>query len=402
MYFRIKGVSADGAILNLSVDAGDADDAAKQAQAQGVRIVSLRSDRSWGFSLGNLGKADKASANFPLLQFNKELLALLNAGINLIEAIQTLLEKEYRPQTKKVLSNVINRLRDGLPFSAALESMPGAFPALYCATVQASERIGSLPESLSRYIAYQAQIEIVRKKLIAAAIYPVLLIAVGTLVLGFLLVYVVPRFSHIYADMGNDLPWMSRALMAWGQFLEQRAWMALGTVVAALMLVWWLITRPGTQQMLSDMVRRIPAIGMRMHTYQLARFYRTLGMLLRGGMSVVPSLRMVSGLLHSGMRAQLDAATESIRNGLAISPAMEAHALVTPVALRMLRVGERTGRMGEMMEKIAEFHDEEMERWVDWFGRLLEPLLMVVIGVIIGTVVLLMYLPIFDLAGNLK
>ncbi|HSQ03839.1 MAG TPA: type II secretion system F family protein, partial [Burkholderiales bacterium] len=147
---------------------------------------------------------------------------------------------------------------------------------------------------------------------------------------------------------------------------------------------------------------QIPAAGARMRIYQLARFYRTLGMLLRGGTPVGQALRMVSDLLQPALRVHLDGAARNISEGRSISYAMESHQLTTPVALRMLRVGERTGQMGDMMERIAGFYDEEMARWVDWFTRLFEPLLMAFIGLVIGFIVVLMYLPIFELAGSLQ
>jgi general secretion pathway protein F len=147
---------------------------------------------------------------------------------------------------------------------------------------------------------------------------------------------------------------------------------------------------------------RIPAIGARMRIYQLARFYRTLGMLLRGGIPVTQALEMVIDLLHPALRVQLRQAGQSIKEGRSVSFAMQTHRLTTPVAARMLRVGERAGRMGEMMERAASFYDEEMARWVDWFTRLFEPLLMAFIGVIIGLIVVLMYLPIFELAGSIQ
>jgi general secretion pathway protein F len=147
---------------------------------------------------------------------------------------------------------------------------------------------------------------------------------------------------------------------------------------------------------------RIPSVGERLLVYQLARFYRTVGMLLRGGTPLVPALEMTAGVLTPDLRARLAAATRRIREGASISVAMEANGLVTPVALRLLRVGERSGEMAEMMERIAVFHDEELARWVDWFTRLFEPLLMAVIGVVIGAIVVLMYLPIFELAGSLQ
>jgi general secretion pathway protein F len=147
---------------------------------------------------------------------------------------------------------------------------------------------------------------------------------------------------------------------------------------------------------------QLPGVGDRLRVYQLARFYRSLGMLLRGGMPVVPSLNLVSDLLESGLRAQLVQASARIREGQPMSVAMEQYGLTTAVALRMLRVGERTGRMGEMMERIATFHEEETARWVERFTKLFEPLLMAFIGVVIGLVVVLMYFPIFELAGSIQ
>jgi general secretion pathway protein F len=172
-------------------------------------------------------------------------------------------------------------------------------------------------------------------------------------------------------------------------------------VAGAALAAHWL-TRPRTLQRIGSWLWRIPALGERMRIYQLARFYRTLGMLLRGGIAVVPALGMVTGLLQSALRARLERAAQLVREGRPMSQAMETAGLVTPVALRMLRVGERSGRMGEMMDRIAAFHDEEMARWVDWFTRLFEPLLMAFIGIVIGLIVLLLYLPIFELAGTIQ
>jgi general secretion pathway protein F len=162
------------------------------------------------------------------------------------------------------------------------------------------------------------------------------------------------------------------------------------------------VTRPGLRAWVGQQLWQIPSVGERMRVYQLARFYRTLGMLLGGGIAIVPALDMASGILHPSLRACLHRASERIREGQAISAAMEANDLTTQVALRMLRVGERTGQMGEMMERVAAFYDEEMARWVDWFTKLFEPLLMAVIGVVIGALVVLMYMPIFELAGSIQ
>jgi general secretion pathway protein F len=230
----------------------------------------------------------------------------------------------------------------------------------------------------------------------------VLLFTVGGLVTLFLMVYVVPRFSHIYADIGTDLPLMSQLLMRWGLLLESHG---AGILAGTLMLLGGAVyaaSRPGSKQWLLRTLWQLPGVGDRLRVYQIARFYRSLGMLLRGGMPVLPSLNLVSDLLESGLRAQLVQASARIREGQPMSVAMEQYGLTTAVALRMLRVGEHTGRMGEMMERIAAFHEDETARWVERFTKLFEPLLMAFIGGVIGLVVVLMYFPIFELAGSIQ
>jgi general secretion pathway protein F len=218
----------------------------------------------------------------------------------------------------------------------------------------------------------------------------------------FLMLYVVPRFSHIYADIGGDLPFMSRLLMHWGNFIGNHGLALLGATVFIIAALVYAGTRPSFRQWLSSRLWQLPTLGERLHLYQLARFYRSLGMLLRGGMPVVKALQMVSELLQLSLRGQLALAAASIREGQPISYSMERYGLTTPVALRMLRVGERSGRMGEMMERIASFYEEETARWVERFTKLFEPLLMVFIGLLIGGIVVLMYFPIFELAGSIQ
>jgi general secretion pathway protein F len=164
----------------------------------------------------------------------------------------------------------------------------------------------------------------------------------------------------------------------------------------------YIATRSAVRRAVADWLWGLPVFGETLRIYQLARFYRTLGMLLRGGIPLVSGIRMVSPLLQPLLRQHLTIVEQDVREGKPLSLSMEQHALTTPIALRMLRVGERTGRMGEMMERIGMFYDDEIARAVDWFTRLLEPLLMVVIGLVIGVVVTLMYMPIFELAGSVQ
>ncbi|MCD6043572.1 MAG: Type secretion system domain protein, partial [Burkholderiales bacterium] len=255
--------------------------------------------------------------------------------------------------------------------------------------------------ALSRYVAYAAQVDAVRRRVVHASIYPALLTVVGGMVALFLLLYVVPRFAHIYQERGADLPLFSRLLLEWGQAVDKNGAAVFGMIAAALFLGVYVLRAQGVRRWLVDRLWRLPAVGERLKIYQLARFYRTIGMLLRGGMPLVRALDMGAELLHPVLRVRLAAASRAISEGRGVSQSLEAQGLVTPVALRMIAVGEKGGNMGEMLEQVAQFHDEELARWVEWFTRLFEPLLMALIGLVIGVIVLLMYMPIFELAGSL-
>lgn len=381
-------------VTALTVEAIDADEAAAGLQRTGAQVLSVQPERG--------GWLTARRGHFPLMLFTQELIALLDAGLSLTEALETLAEKEHKPESRQMIDRLVQTMREGRPFSAALAAQPEVFPALYAATVRAAESTGDLSPALARYVSYQNQIDIVKKKILSASIYPVLLMGVGTLVIGFLLGYVVPRFATVYAESGKDLPWMSRMLLAWGETVQQHgaaiALIAAG-VIAAFVLT---LMQPATRAWLTRMAWRTPAIGEHLRTFQLTRFYRSLGMLLSGGIPIVSALNMVSGLLSVNLRMGATVAMESLRRGESISNAFAAGELTTPVASRLLRVGEKSGRMGEMMDRIAIFHDEEMARWVDWFTRLFEPLLMVFIGLTIGLIVVLLYMPIFELAGSIQ
>ncbi|WP_363302980.1 type II secretion system F family protein [Hydrogenophaga sp.] len=394
MRFRIKSFQPDLRLVTQTVDALDEAEARRLMVERGHEVVSVRSDG------GALGGA-RRSAAFPLVLFSQELLALLRSGVGIVEAVQTLVEKESKAATREVLERIRAALRQGLTFSAALQAQPHAFTPLYVATVRASERTSSLAEALERYVDYARRVDEIKGKLINAAIYPVMLVLVSLLVIGFLMVYVVPRFANVYQDMGDKLPWASRWMLHWGQAVEQNG-MALVVALGGVVLLAASPMGRGAWALLLQKLWTLPAIGDRLRVFQLARLYRTVGMLLRGGIAVVPALEMVQGLLSSGLRENLAAAGAQVREGLPLSGALAAHGLTTPVSLRMLSVGERTGNMGEMMERAAAFHDEELARSAEWATRVVGPALMLVMGVLIGAIVVLMYLPIFQLAESIQ
>lgn len=394
MRYRIKCVETGAGVTEQEIEAPDAQTAWRRARAGGGRVVSV-TPVGWRIALTR-------PSRFPVLLFTQELIALLDAGLPLAEALDVLAEKEPRAEIRQVLADLLAVLATGKPFSAALAAQPALFSPLYVATVEAAETTGDLTVALGRYVAYQQQLESVRKKVVSASIYPLLLLAVGGLVIAFLLGYVVPRFAAVYADAGENLPWMSQVLLAWGELITAHGGLILlvsGMLAGGAAM---LLTRPPVRGAIVRRLWRLPTLGRFVRTFQLARFYRSLGMLLAGGIAIVPALDRVRGLLGAELARGAARAREALRRGEPLSAALEAGGLATPVAARLVRVGEKSGRMGDMLTRTAQFHDDELARHIDWFTRLFEPLLMVAIGLVIGLVVVLLYLPIFELAGAIE
>lgn len=339
---------------------------------------------------------------FPLVLFNQELISLLEAGLSIVVALETLFDKEKNTEIKAILFKLLSSLREGKPLSIALSHAPQNFPVLYVATIKASERTGNLLESLKRYLTYQQQVEIIRRKVISASIYPILLLSVGSLVVLFLMTYVIPKFSHIYSDAGKQMPFASKVLVLWGQFIELHGSAVFVGLIFLLILIIYGFYSPAVRSWVRELMWNVPVIGDRMRLYQLTRFYRTLGMLTNAGIPVMAALEQVGGLLDVRLRKRLNATKNLVREGLPLSIAVERNELSTPVASRLLRVGEEAGQIGIMMDKIADFHEEELSRWIDIATRLLEPVLMTFMGLLIGGIVVLMYIPIIDLAGSVQ
>ena len=394
MEFRAKVLDGSSGVAVCVIDAVNEGDARRQIALRNLRVISLEPARR----LRRLWQAPQLE----LAVFSQQLVSLLDAGLSLVESLEALAQRESNSGTQHILERILMRLYEGQTLAAAIAEHPATFPDLYVAAVRASEKSGALREALTRYIAYQQQADALRKTLVNACIYPAVLLVAGLLVTLFLMGYVVPRFSSIYEDVGTDLPFASRLLLQWGQLLDAHTGLIIGGLVAALAALGYMLSRPALRAAAAAWIARIPAVGRQLHVYQLARLYRTTGMLIRGGIPAVSALRMSAGVVRVSSRAAYAAATRAVTEGQSLGDAMERNGLTTPVAARMLRVGERSGNMGEMMERIADFCDEELARWVAVVTRLIEPVLMIVIGLVIGVIVVLMYFPIFQLAGSIR
>ena len=399
MQYQIKVYSDSGGLGQLQLEAASPKAAEESALSQGYVVLQVVS--ADGGIMSRHGWLLRRRS-FPLLQFSQQLHGLLQAGLTLVDAIETLEEKEPNAEIRAVLGVILERLRQGQSLSGALEEKPDQFPAFYVASLRASEQSGDVAEALRRFIVYQKQVEGLRKQVVSALIYPALLLVIGSLVTLFLLGYVVPKFSRIYESRSESLPIYSRLMMELGTFVSQHLLvLGIGFLGTLLGLV-WMLTRPTTRRSLADLAWRMPWLGQRLRIYHLSRLYRTVSMLLHGGTPISAALDMVPGLLHIALREPLALSLRRIREGENVSLAFQGANLTTPVAYRMLRVGERSGQMAEMMGNIAAFYDEEIEQDIGIFTRVFEPVMMALIGILVGGIVIILYMPVFDLAENLQ
>ena len=398
--FDVKGIrGGDPRITLLKIAASSAADAGARAQAQGYYVLGIKA-QSRTFEW----RHRRARQGLSPANLSAEILALLRAGLTLPEAMSALQQRRRSLSASQTIDHICNALREGRSLSRALEDSGGAFTPLFIATIRSSEETGDIIEALSRYLDYDRRMHAVRNTLVSAAIYPAILLIAGVLVIAFLMGYVIPRFSRIYTDLGEArIPAASRVLMHIGQLIDQnRPLVACGTIGVLLIIV-YAVRQPRILARLARWIWSVPVLGTRVHLYQLARFSHTLAMLLRGGIGFVPSLDMALGLLQlPSLKDGLLAAKSDISRGQPISASFARHSLATEIGTRMLAAGERTGNMADMMDHIARLYDEELREWVERFTRLFEPLLMTVIGLTIGVVVLLMYMPIFGLASSIE
>ncbi len=395
MLIQLKLFRENDGVKTLDFEAAGTNEAHAAFTSQGWLVLSAR-------PRGGLSLKAPATRRFPLLLFSQELNSLLGAGLTLVESIEALRDKEPEVAARRVLADLAESLQMGSSFSRALQRHEAIFPPLFRAAVEASEQTGEVGDALARFIAYELQVMNLRNRLGSALIYPTMLTALGGLVTLFLLTYVVPRFSVVFADRLDQMPFLSGAIIRLGLQMSEHPMIAALATVTTLSAIVFFLTRQSVRRWIATRAWDLPIVGMHLRQYQLARLYRSLGLLLRGGIPALRAMAMARVLLSVSAANGLDRAMVAVGEGHPLSGALREQGLTTSVADRLLAAGERSGRMGEMLERSADFLDEEIGRFLDRLIRLAEPLMMVVIGVIVGGIVMLMYLPIFELAESVK
>lgn len=396
MRFRIDLQAAATGAEPMIIEAEDEAMALMLAESRGMRVRRLTA-----LDAGSVAVPEQP-AHFPLSLFCEELLSLLDAGLSLPEAMQVLVKKERQSAVRAVFVSVQQSLNDGRSFSDSIGRFPGCFPELFLAGIRASETTGGMQTSLRRYLDYQQRFDAIRKKLVSASVYPLVLLAVGSAVALFLLGYVVPRFSVVFESTGHDIPLASRIMLEIGAWLYAHWQGALLGFVIVVAGTAFLLMQAAVRQRLLLAVLRLPLLREQARIFYLSRFYRALSLLLQSGIPLAKALGMARGMLDPVQQLQLDQVSQQVQEGQPFSASLSRFGLGTAVADSLLAVGERSGRLDDMLERCARFHDDELGRYVDIASKLLEPALMTIIGVGVGVIVVLMYMPIFDLAGSIE
>lgn len=399
MKYKVRAINHTHQISHFHVESDSQLDVLAQLENDGYTVLDISEE---GPFLTWLTAPRQQSNNQVLLfSFNTELLALMNAGLSLIESLEVLLEKESNTFRAAMLNKLVKSIRHGKRFSIALAEQPNVFPKLYIGIIKASEETSDLPNALSRYIAYTERGNELRRKIVNATIYPGILLLVGATVILFLIAYVVPRFSEVYRDTGRNLPWMSQLLLSWGYFFQQNTKSIAIALTLILVALLFLFLRSGSTPIIS-LIRKMPAIKDKLHLLELSRLYMTLGMLLEGGIAITEALLIVQDSLSEDGKKKLSKATHAIIQGQTFSTAFSKNDLTTPISFRLLRVGEKSGQLGHMLEEAGKFQEAEISTWIERFSKAFEPSLMAFIGFLVGAIVILLYMPIFDLAGSLS
>jgi type IV pilus assembly protein PilC len=355
-----------------------------------------------GFHLPALPRRRKVSSR-EFLVFNQELATLLKAGMPLVQSLDILRQRIASPVFKDVLDDVFERVRAGNALSEAFEAHQGMFPGVYTASLLAGEKSGNLEQVLRRYVAYVKVISSVRRKTISALVYPAILVALSLVVVTIIVVKVVPEFGNFYNQFGKELPMSTRFIVALSKFVTSYFVLILAAIAFAVFSFWGWVKQPGQKRRLDRLLLRVPMIGPIAQKFSTSQGSRTLATLLGGGIPLVNALEVTArSLANQHMAAQLTRAAQQVREGRSLAATLQESGSFSDVAIKMVEVGESTGSLQEMLNSLADFYDEEIDTNLSRFVTVIEPLLLVIMGIVIAGLLLSLYLPLFSLSSALS
>jgi type IV pilus assembly protein PilC len=400
--FRARLASATGEISE-GVYAADTESRLRhELEEKGLYVLSLQPKHAIGGISLHLPQRRSVSMR-EFLVFNQELATLLKAGMPLVQSLDLLKRRVTSPVFKAVLNDVHEQVRSGTALSDAFAAQGDLFPRVYTASLLAGERSGNLDAVLRRYVEYTKIIATVKRKTISALVYPAILISLALVLVAIIVIKVVPAFSDFYGSFGANLPVITRIIIGVSDFIRgQLVLLVIGLAAAITALVVW-VRRPGQHARFDHLILNLPMLGQVARKFGTSQMARTLATLLGGGLPLVNALDIAANSIGNRFMArQLEIVSTRVREGESFAGALDARRVFPEVAVKMAEVGESTGALQEMLNTVADFYDEDISTTMERFITLVEPTLLVVMGIVIAGLLLALYMPLFQLSSVLS
>ncbi|HEY7370471.1 MAG TPA: type II secretion system F family protein [Thermoanaerobaculia bacterium] len=399
--FRIRAGWPDGSVGEEAVIANDLAAARAEVERRGGHVFEARSR---GVSVGGFrGKPRGRVKIGDFLVFNQEMIALLKAGLPVIRAFELLLERQRNPTLRRVLGEVRDRINSGASLSEAFAEQGDLFPRLYATTLKAGEKSGEIEAVLRRYLKYQRTILALARKVVSTLVYPAILMAVSLVLIALLMVVVIPRFKEFFSDFGAELPLLTVVVVDTATFLRRNiVWIGGGIVMAGLLLSRWLRT-PAGQLQRDALALRLPFVGGIFQRFATSQFTRSLATLLAGGTPLVPALENAAdAIANRSVAARLRDVIPKVREGGELWRALEDTGVFSDLTIEMVKVGEMSGALEEMLGSVSDFYDDEIEASLARVITFVEPAILIIMGLVIVAILGSVYLPIFSIMSQLK
>ena len=400
MEFTVKYAKPTGEVIKSVLVGQNPDEVRHRLQEQGFLPIAIHS-RGWSLSLRPRKRRQTIKPDDFIL-FNQQFVALIRAGLPILKSLDLLKDRISNPLLRQHISDVRDRVFSGALLSEAIRAQ-GIFPTVYTASVFAGERSGNLVEVITRFVQYQKTILSVRKRFLNSLIYPSFLIVLAIGMIAVILTYVIPKFAELYADLNTPLPVTTRVLIAVsGTIRENLAIVVPALVGVIVVLKIWTSSRRG-MHWIDELKLKAPVIGHLWTMFSMAQLARTLATLLQGGIPLVPALE--SAREASGNRViaeSISSAITQVREGRPISDSLQQTGHFPELALEMIRVGEQTGSLPDMLNHVADFYDEDVNIRSTALLSWVEPVILLVVAVFIATVLISLYMPIFSLGSAVQ
>jgi type IV pilus assembly protein PilC len=399
--FLLRYADARGQVHEQLAEAATERDARERFAQQGFLVYSVRA-RDLSARLGGFQIRRKVVNLEKFLIFNQQFVTLIRAGLPILKGLDLLADRLTDPQLGRYIKAVRDEVKTGTTLSDAFAKQH-VFPPIYVTTILAGERSGSLVEVLDRFLTYQRLTLAVRKKLLLSLMYPALLLVLVASLIVFLVTYVVPNFAELYKSMQAKLPAPTRILIAVGTTARSYILLGFAVLVAAAVGGWLWSRRESAQETLDKVRRRMPIFGEIWTKYQVAQFARVLSTLLIGGIPLTQALSTSGQSLGTVlMKKALERASTLVREGKSLSESLNQTGIFPSLSIDMMEVGESTGALPQMLNSVAEFYEDDVSTKTSAALSLIEPAIMIFMGIFVAFVLVALYLPIFSLADSIR